>query len=175
MTSIFSFWNLLFKFGIRLLVANCWGWFQLPLRMLTPSVRGVAWSSDAWMFGSFNCNSHPWLLEVWRFNRTFLIFLGDASCKQTALASFPTTPTPWNHKGREVTALVQASLEEFFLLFATASGFRWLLDCASRFVIRTSGMQSVWRFQIFLISRPPRSSVGVDIPLVSSTSALRPG
>ena len=55
----------------------------------------------------------------------------------------------------------------------TASSFRWMLDGASRFAIRMSRMQSVWWYQIFLISRSPRSSVSVDIPCLFNTS-LRP-
>ena len=42
----------------------------------------------------------------------------------------------------------------------------WMLH----FVLRMSRMQPVWCFQKFLISRSPRSSVGVDIHSVSSAS-----
>ena len=57
----------------------------------------------------------------------------------------------------------------------TASRFRCMLDGASRFVMSTSRIQSVWCFQRFLMSRSVLSSDGVDIPSVSSTSRLRPG
>ena len=50
-----------------------------------------------------------------------------------------------------------------------------MLNGASQFVIHTSRMQSVGCFQTFLITRSPRSSIGVDIPSISSASALQPG
>ena len=122
------------------------------------------------MCGSYNCNAHPWCHEVWRFGIGLSWFLGEVSCKAL---------WPWLHfqalhhikpqRGRSdgVDPGRLGGISSFH-----ASSLRWILNGASRFVIRTFRMDPARCFQITLISRSPCSSVGVDIPSVSSTSAL---
>ena len=73
-----------------------------------------------------------------------------------------------------MTALVQASFEENFLLF-TIMGKK---DCV-RCPMHDGGWNMVRNTHVHnaisLMFPDIRSSVGIDLPTVSSTSALRPG
>ena len=79
-----------------------------------------------------------------------------------------------------MTALVQTGLEVFLLLFAHMGKkdcFLIPMNAGWYIKIRDTHVQNAISLMLpdILISRSPRSSVGVDISSVSSTSALRPG
>ena len=171
-SSVAFFWVKPFIQFWEIVCCSLYGKF--PLGMLADMACGDAWSidicKDLWL-ASYICNAHPRLHEVWLQGFVVLYYLGFISKHSIT----------WNHKGREM--MVHAGpgrlrgISSYFRAHGKegpASGFRWLLDGPARFVLRPSRMQAVWCFQIFLISRSPRSSVGADIPSVSSTSALRP-
>ena len=123
------------------------------------------------MYGSYNSNAHPRLHEVCCFGNWLSWFVCEVP------ARFCSTHVHWlalhHMKSRKERSdcIDPGRLWGLSSSFHThvrraASGFQWMLDGASRFEIR-------WCFQIFRWSR--RSFAGVDIPSVSSTSALRPG
>ena len=109
--------------------------------------------------------------------RTLVSMCGSYHCNANPSLTSPSTPSHETQKGREVTVLVQVILKIFLPLFVLlgkkdcVSGFRWLLDGASRYVIRTH-VQNAIRLMfpdIPFFCRSPRSSVSVDIPSISST------
>ena len=171
------FWEMLI---VRLMVQEI-GWGRLHLTSEDDGSFG-SWGYvilgyiDVWLL-QLQCSSLTSWSSKFR-NRTFLIswrnFLQGFVVLQY-LGVLSEHIIAWEHKGREITPLVQAGFEIFLLLFAlswerrTAPGFRWMMDGASRFVIRTYVQTeiSLMIFQIFLISRSPRSSVGVDIASIS--------
>ena len=109
---MFYAWNLLFNFEICLLFAR----LHLPTRDVgSLGSRVILWCIDVWFV-----QLHSW-------------FLGEDSQGFVAFSKHSITE---NHKGREVTALVQAGLEEFLLHFAQGLPVSdECLDGASRFVI----------------------------------------
>ena len=115
---------------------------------------------DMWL-ASYSCIAHPWptVNLVWKYGIGLSWFLGEASCKVT-LVSFPSTPSHETTKGEMWRRWSRQDWMYFFFFprsreWRTASGFRWMLNGAARFLMRKSRMQSVWCFQI---SRLPRWS-----------------
>ena len=127
---------------------------------------------DVWL-GLFNlqCSSLTSSSLKYR-NRTFLIsWLGfRQGCIVLQYIGFISKHSiTWNHKGRDVTALVQASLEIFLLLF-TLIGKQD--ECWMVHQVFNKHLQNaiILMYLMILISRSPRFPV--DISSVLSTSSL---
>ena len=129
-----------------------------PQGMLAHSAHsGDALSSNAHMCGSYNCNAHPWLYDVW-----LCWFLGEVSWLHFQA-----------HQTERSDGVGPGRLGGISFSFRShgKEDFRWMLDdwwyarpLCNQFDVSNPNLQITTLF-----------SVGVDISPVSSISALRPG
>ena len=132
-------------------VRKRWGRLHFAIRLLVGIRDPRTQSIDVWL-ASYNCNPHLWLTVnedctymeydfpdfLARLPATFcsavvlttlaLHFYKHSMCHETT-KGVKWHSMSWNHKGKKVTALVEAGLEVYFFFFALAQG---LLPCGGQ-------------------------------------------